>query len=390
MRVQRFLGESFLEAVASAKQVLGADAVVLQSRTCRKGGFLGIAGRRLWQVTAVAAGEFASESGFDDSAPESYAHRPSRGAEAPADMKQPIALEDAFYNRQGKWVLDELAEIRRMLQTNQAEVGDWPRRPSRHRLLLDSHLPGPLVRRLVEACEGLPDWQSPLAREEALAALLEREIPVASAEQLRSGRIVALVGVTGVGKTTTIAKLAALARIRDHRRVGLVTMDTYRIAAVDQLRTYADIIDLPMQVALTPGEMAQAVHQYRDMDLILIDTAGRSQRDQASLEQVAGFLDAAKTDQRHLVIPATFGGSQVREVARRFATLSPTHVIVSKSDEAVRLGQTLEAALLSKVGLSYLTTGQDVPNDLTEAHGARLARRIVAEIAGEDRFEHDD
>ena len=129
------------------------------------------------------------------------------------------------------------------------------------------------------------------------------------------------VGPTGVGKTTTIAKLAANFRLREKRRVGLITVDTYRIAAVEQLRTYAEIIDLPMQVVSAPGEMREAVDRMADLDLVLLDTAGRSPQDEIKLQELKAFLDEADADEVHLVLSSVSSASaltaRLRTLLRR-------------------------------------------------------------------------
>src|SRR5262249_3288597 len=139
--------------------------------------------------------------------------------------------------------------------------------------------------------------------------LLENEIKVGGPIVTEAGkcRVVALVGPTGVGKTTTIAKLAANYRLREKRRVGLITVDTYRVAAVEQLRTYADIIDLPMEVVATPREMREAVARMSHLDLILMDTAGRSPRDEVKIQELKSMLSEAEPDEVHLVLSSTAG-----------------------------------------------------------------------------------
>ena len=154
-------------------------------------------------------------------------------------------------------------------------------------------------------------------------------------------RVVALVGPTGVGKTTTVAKLAADFKLVKGLRPGLVTVDTYRIAAVEQLRTYAEIIDLPLAVANSPAEMRRAIEGLGDVDLVLIDTAGRSPRDEVKIRELAEFLAAAGPDEVHLVLSAAGGEKSLRSAVERFATVHADRLILTKLDEAEGLGEHL-------------------------------------------------
>ncbi|MBL9090259.1 MAG: 50S ribosome-binding GTPase, partial [Planctomycetaceae bacterium] len=207
----------------------------------------------------------------------------------------------------------------------------------------------------------------------------EADIAVAGPIGLETGRrrLVALVGPTGVGKTTTIAKLAANFRLREKKRVGLITVDTYRIAAVEQLRTYADIIDLPMHVVSTPREMRDAVNSFSSMDLVLLDTAGRSPHDDLKIQELKSFLTEADADEVHLVLSATAGASALEKTARQFAAVGTTHLVLTKLDEAAALGNLLPLFRNAKLPLSYLTDGQSVPDDIAPADGARLARLVL-------------
>ena len=199
-----------------------------------------------------------------------------------------------------------------------------------------------------------------------------------NADQPNTGRrVVALVGATGVGKTTTIAKLAATFKLRHGRRVGLVTADTYRIAAVDQLRTYAEIISLPLKVAMSPGEMQRAVDSLENADIILVDTAGRSPSDSARLGELGEFLDAAKPTETHLVLSATADQRVQLRTAEKFAAFNPDRVILTKLDESDRHGPILN--VLTKLGLplSFVTTGQEVPDHIEQARADKLARLVL-------------
>jgi len=222
---------------------------------------------------------------------------------------------------------------------------------------------------------------------EAVCARLAQMLPSATAHlaparsSLDRPFTITLVGPTGVGKTTTLAKLAAAHKLRHGRSVGLVTCDTYRIAAVEQLRTYAGIIGVPLKVALTPGEMARAMEQLSACDVVLIDTAGRSPSDAQRLGELREMVAAARPHQTHLVLSSAAGVSAMTRAAERFAPIRPDHVIFTKLDEAVSFGVLVETArkVTASLGckLSYLTTGQEVPDDIEPSRPERLARLVL-------------
>lgn len=217
-----------------------------------------------------------------------------------------------------------------------------------------------------------------------LSAMVEADIQCSPPIRTEAGRrkVVALVGPTGVGKTTTIAKLAANFRLRDGIKMGLVTVDTYRIAAVEQLRTYAEIIDLPMKVVTSPQEMRRALDELSDLDLILIDTAGRSPRDELKIQELKSLLNEANVDEVHLVMSLTASVRSIKMTCDQFSAVSPTSLILTKLDEAAGAGSLLSISRDVKLPFSYLTTGQDVPEDIEPANASRIARLVL----GEDRL----
>lgn len=189
--------------------------------------------------------------------------------------------------------------------------------------------------------------------------------------------VMAMVGPTGVGKTTTVAKLAADFALRDGQRVGLIAADTYRIGAMDQLRTYADIIGVPMHAVHGPEDVPAVLKALADCDVVLIDTAGRAPRDAERISELAETLDAASPDETHLVLSAAAAEPVAQEAATRFANLRPTCVTFTKIDEALQFGLLLNVSRAGGIGLRYLTTGQDVPDNIERATGERVAACLL-------------
>lgn len=189
--------------------------------------------------------------------------------------------------------------------------------------------------------------------------------------------VMALIGPTGVGKTTTIAKLAATFKLRHGKKVGLITADTYRIAAVEQLRTYAEIIGLPLKVVNSPSEVASAADSLHDCDVILLDTAGRSQHDKGRLHELQEIVGAARPHEIHLVLSSTVAEGVMRRTAERFAALAPTRVIFTKLDEAVTFGCIANMMEVTRLPIGFVTTGQEVPDQIELADAPRLARLVL-------------
>ena len=214
-----------------------------------------------------------------------------------------------------------------------------------------------------------------------LANQLKASIHVAGAIPVQRGvqRVVAMVGPTGVGKTTTIAKLAGNMRLRERHRVGLITVDTYRIAAVDQLKTYAEIIDLPMEVVATPREMRDAVSRLSDQDIVLIDTAGRSPQNDLQIQELKVMLAEARTDEVHLVLSSVASSANLSNISRRFRSVGITSAILTKLDEAESLCDLIPFFREEQLPISYLTDGQSVPDDIQMAQRSSLVNGLLGD-----------
>ncbi|WP_310598934.1 flagellar biosynthesis protein FlhF [Desulfobulbus sp.] len=190
-------------------------------------------------------------------------------------------------------------------------------------------------------------------------------------------RRIALIGPTGVGKTTTLAKIAAHYLSRHGGRIGLITIDTYRIAAVEQLKVYGEIMRLPLEVVITPQELEAALDKFHDADLVLIDTAGRSPKNGLDLQELAAFLRPELGIENHLLLSATTRERELEETIRRFSVLPISNFIFSKIDECDQLGVLLNIHYKNDTPISFLTNGQRVPEDLLMPAPADIAALIL-------------
>lgn len=427
MNLRTYHAPSIAEALGQIKRDLGPSAVILHTRTYKRGGFLGFGGRTAVEVTASSGVNVMNPLARKGKAPiEPTRPRVDQARRAYASTsvdriepaRPPLPLESTkielptqdLYTPAARDVANAVvsaatvespdpALVREELASIKKLVGQVLRTSGgRAAPALPESLTA-LYLRLIEAevATEIADAVVAEVRDELTARdlddadrvrdsvlrRLERFIAVCDnvpdPGRMPDGRplTIALVGPTGVGKTTTIAKLAATYKLRHGKRVGLVTCDTYRIAAVEQLRTYANIIGLRLNVALTPPEMASCCSSLDDCDVILIDTAGRSQHDGDRLTELSALLEAAKPHETHLVLSGASSESVLMRAADRFAVAKPNRVILTKLDETVSFGVLVNVAHRVGATLSYITTGQEVPDHIEPGRADRLARLVL-------------
>ena len=191
------------------------------------------------------------------------------------------------------------------------------------------------------------------------------------------GRRIMLIGPTGVGKTTTIAKLAAIKSLWEHKRVLLLTSDTYRIAAVEQLKTYARILGVPVEIIFDISTIPGIVDNHENSDIILLDTAGRSQRDKKSMDMYVNLYNAFKPDAVHLVLAANMKYRDMLDVVEHIPDIPVSHLLFTKLDETISCGSIFNIQQVMGCPVSFLTVGQNVPKDIETAEGIRIAEFLM-------------
>ena len=416
MRVKTFEAGTMQDALDVVKKDMGEEAFILSTRTRRRPSALGLGEEAVIEVTAaVDEAQATTAVAAAGGPPLTYGLRPALEAPTPVPTRstapppppvdlQPLrrelleikgavaALKDQ--ETRNATILTELDQLKSLLNRIQRQ-GMPPAQLHLPSTLLELY--GDLVANDVEPqlalrlCEyaqrALADQDGdasagrvdPERARLFLRRVIADFIPVAPPIQLEPGkmRVAALVGPTGVGKTTTVAKLAAYAQLKLKQKVALVTLDTYRLGAVDQLQQYAQILQVPMHVALTVEDLRSALRFYQDRALVLIDTPGHSPKDAETLGQLRGFLEELPDVETHLVLSATTKPRDLLEIATRYEPLHPTRLLFTKLDETSTYGPLLSTLVRVKRPISYLATGQDVPDALELATSRRLADLIL-------------
>ncbi|WP_206830782.1 flagellar biosynthesis protein FlhF [Alicyclobacillus fructus] len=361
MIVRRYVVKEMPEAVASIRRELGQDAVILSTRQIRVRKWLGLRSERRIEVMAAAREELAASAGA------SFGQALKRAMAEPGERTASSLRSEPWSQ-----LAHELAEIKRMLADARAqdapleEGGDKPLQRW-NAFLQTEGVDAVLAERWARMALG--GAKSPGMRGGSVEDLIDAiEGDLGALAQpspiRRDSRIVAFVGPTGVGKTTTIAKIAALHVLAGQRRVGLLTTDTFRIAAVEQLKTYADILNVPIAIADEPEQVPSALASLASCDLVLVDTAGRNFLNPASIEQTKRMLDPVEADEVLLVISLATKPADAVKIANMAKPLCVDKLIFTKLDETESVGMVPSLVALCQRPVAYVTTGQNVPDDI--------------------------
>ncbi len=214
---------------------------------------------------------------------------------------------------------------------------------------------------------------------EHLVEEMTSQIKTAGPIECKKGKtkVIALVGPTGSGKTSTLAKLAANSKFTVNKKVALISADTYRVSALEHLSTFAGFAQLPISAVYSPQELKATLTAHQDKDLIFIDTAGRSPRDEKHLLDLKSYMEAGQPDEIHLVLPVNMKNSDLAECIQRFGDLKFNRLIFTKIDETGSLGSVYNFSTKTDCPISYITTGQTIPDDIKLANSQALARLIL-------------
>jgi len=400
MKIKRYTAASMREALAQVRAEQGPDAVILSSRRSDEGieviaavdydeALFVDANRQ--RVPAASPPTVSPKARATSSSPTlipAHFQRLTMSPEPLAALRRAAVPEDSSYGAMHR----ELRNLRQMVETGLAGVTGSDKRvrePSKERVLepLKTRAPEPLKERVLEelaAMDIAPDVAAALAartpQRTNLAdpshiplALLVKHMPVVNDLASVSGGVMAVVGPTGAGKTTTIAKLAARWCMRHGvADLGLVSIDGYRIGARDQLQTYARVLGAPMHVANGAKDLARVLERLKSKKLILIDTAGMGPRDPRLAEQLAALQLGAPEARILLALPAQGESRALEEIVQAYAPAKPVACILTKVDEAASLGAVISTTVRHRLKIAYVCDGQRVPEDMHAAHQRRV------------------
>lgn len=378
MKIKRYFAPDIRTAIRQVREQQGPDAVILSNRAVEGGVEI---------VAAVDYDESAVLRQAYEAVPEERNRRQQpiedTAAEAPAAKPQ-IASNIWTQEPVLAEMRREMNAMRDLLQ-NQLSGLAWgdlarnqPLRATILRRLIGLGMSSRLAKRIVEKTG--PDGDQDQLWRQALG-LLAHTLPIAEEDILSQGGIVALVGPTGVGKTTMVAKLAARFCLRHGRRhVALLTTDNYRVGAHEQLRTYGRILDVPVRVIGEDENLGAVMKHYADRRLILVDTAGMGQRDARLNQHLDQLQDDFLPIRRYLVLPATTHRTGLSEAVRRFGKLPLQGCLLTKVDEATRLGGALSVLVEEQLPVAYVGDGQRVPEDLAPARAHNLVSMAVSMV----------
>ncbi|OPX44572.1 flagellar biosynthesis protein FlhF [Ruminiclostridium hungatei] len=396
MKIKRYMGKNTQEALLKVKMDLGNNAIILNTKKVRQKGIKKYFTKPMIEIMAAID---------DDNAKARERELSKTGAFYPENVNTKNILsqkEEKIVELENK-VSNIESMLQRVLNTVKTDSksieavkknGDEARQTEAEKLpqifqllygnLLKNEVDEEIARKIIDQVARKSDSRNindaSLVMHSVIASMFGKAEPIALRKDGKP-TVILFVGPTGVGKTTTLAKLAATFMLSANKKVGLITADTYRIAAVDQLKTYAEILGIPISVAYSVMEITNEIQKYSDKDVILVDTAGCSYRDKQKFDELKKLVAASNADSIFLVLSSTVSSKNSREIIRNYEFIPNYRLIFTKLDETPVYGNILNTKCFSNKSLSYITNGQNVPDDIEIVNIDRLSKNLLGNMS---------
>ncbi|MBZ4672644.1 flagellar biosynthesis protein FlhF [Deferribacteraceae bacterium V6Fe1] len=385
MKIKKYEVYDMKEAMALIKKELGPDAVILSTRKIVKNGSFGLFSRPMIEVTAAV--DYTAKREVKKPK-ENYNPAPEKNTDDSADISKITDIINSLGLNKFEMLLNDMNEIKKQISEMKTAISenialDLPKSLQEvYNIMIKNEVDDVLSYKFLKKIENrIPENSTPLQIKNIAAQLFGDLIPTEKSYfSTLKKKVLALVGPTGVGKTTTVAKIAANLALKLQKSVALISIDTFRIGAVEQLKSYAEIIDVPLRVASSPTELNEIILDFEDYEYILLDTMGRSQYDTAQIDDLKSFLTTNPLINVALVLSMSSNHSELGDTFNRYSKLSPDYLIFTKLDETRYFGTLASLPILKKVPILLMTNGQNVPEDMEIPDGKKIAKFIFNEI----------
>ncbi len=405
MRIRRYTGKDAQEAMLKVKMDLGNEAVILSTRKVRKKGIMGMFSKPLTEVLAAIDEDYSNKK--SSSSPSAKNSSSVSGVYNRNGIMQAAASED---NSRVESLENRVKLMESMLERIYNNVSD-SKKPNEEKekpeeqhpvvqeaeqqqgmaeneyfksirsILSDNEIEPVIIDKMMKKVQQFV--KNPGSVDEVINITEKILLNVLGEPQTIQFRddgkptVAIFIGPTGVGKTTTLAKIAADYSLNKDKKIGLITADTYRIAAVEQLKTYAEILNIPVSVVYTPMEVKEAISQHSDKDLILIDTAGRGHKNAAQFSELKALVAATEADEIFLVLSCGMSRLACKDIISHYRFLKKYKLLFTKLDEVLVPGVILNVRYVTGKPLSYTTAGQSVPDDIEVANVPDIVRSML-------------
>jgi len=381
VKIKTYVAENIQEAFYKVKSEMGKDAVILKTKYIKKGGFMGLFAKRMVEVVAANDIKTNSELPLKQELPTFQ----------PINAKSAESVEDAEIDdlktdiKEVKKLLSELYLDTKVRQSKKNEIDSSMPLPLKkyYDRLYEMEIDPDIIDMLISNVKNSIS-DADLNDSAILYETLKKEIVsfVNDTEPIllpNKNNIVAFVGPTGVGKTTTIAKLATHFSLYKNKKVALLTADTFRVGAIEQLQHYGDLLEIPVHVIHRQEDVKEILAELKDYDLLLVDTMGFNPNDRMKIKRLKGLLDALNPDDVYVVISAATKNRDLIDILNNYRELSYNKIIITKFDETKSYGVILNALKVGNCKLSYFTMGQNVPDDIELPSAGKIASMILGE-----------